>query len=117
VENLATGQPNRQVLAYALALQDPEANLSEANNLIKNINAKIFAMERITEAFAFQGNLYGAQYSIPTLISKTDQANFLSDILIGYMEGNVKMDERWKVFSESYVANQHHWIFYIDEND
>lgn len=117
VENLATGQPNRQVLAYALALQDPEVNVSEANNLIKNINAKIFAMERITEAFAFRDNLYGAQYSIPSLISKTDQANFLSDILIGYMEGNVKMDERWRVFSESYVANQHHWIFYIDEND
>lgn len=115
VENLTTGQPHRQVLAYALAMQNPEANSEEAYRLIKNLGAKFIAIQFLCRAFGFHSMLYQAQSHIPDFISGTDQAIFLRQILYGYSEQQQRA-ERWNEFEKYYITSNTQWINYIDEN-
>lgn len=88
ITNLATGQPNRQIIAHVLAMQDPEHNSEAAYAVIKNIGNKLDPTYRICRSFAFHGNLYGAQRQFLDNLSDQDHANFIWNILYGYRQGS-----------------------------
>jgi hypothetical protein len=74
-QNLTGFQPNRLVLSYALALQDPKKNMPEINKLIKNLPQKLFPIQSVSRAYAFNNQLYNARTLIPGLISNDDLAD------------------------------------------
>lgn len=116
IENLTTGQPHRQVLAYALTMQDPIANSPKAYQLIKNLGGKFIAMQRIGYSYSFHDELFLAMNNTPEFISDTDQAIFLWNILYGYDEGQSDHDKRWDEFKLYYEWTRTRWINYIDES-
>ena len=115
VENLTTGQPNRQVLGFAVAMRDPAAN-TEAYRLIKNIEAKFIGLQRVCQAQAFHGKLYEAKDNVPPFISDSDQAIFLWNILYGYSLAQPTTDDTWSEFNFYYDRIITQWINYIDES-
>jgi hypothetical protein len=116
VENVKTSQPNRRILANALMMLDASKNLTRAKELIKNSFLKFTSIQGICRSFAFYGNLYDARSNIPDFISASDEADFLSFILLGYSEGINKDPISWKSFDERYYSMQTLFILYIDEN-
>jgi len=116
VENLTTGQPHRQILAYARTLQDPVLNTPEANRLVKNLGGKSVTQQRICASFGFHNKLYDGRENIPPLISATDQAIFNWYILYGYGKNLNQPNESWNKFEYYRVKPATQWIFYIDEN-
>ncbi len=117
VENITGAQPNRNLLAYALMMQDPEKNLTKAYALIRNLPVKYTSMQEMCRAIAFHGDLYEAEKNIPESISASDQAAFLRKILAGYSEGNGGNDSSWNQYNISYPVLQYQYIAYIDENN
>lgn len=115
IENLTTGQPNRQNLSHALVMQNPSKNVDEAYLLIKNLGGKFNAMQRICQSFAFHGELYQAISNIPDFISDTDRAVFLWNIIHGFAEGTQTTSSSWVLFDTQYVTNNTRFINYIDE--
>jgi hypothetical protein len=116
VGNITIGQPHRQVLAYALTLQDPLNNTAEAKRLIKNLNAKFIAQQRIVMANGFNGLLYHGQKNFPPLLSDTDQAVFNWFLLYGYSKGFDLLPDSWYQFDRNIPRQNIEWIIYIDEN-
>ena len=117
VGNITTGQPHRQVLAFALAMQDPIGKSPEAYGLIKNLGGKFNAIQRICYSHGFHGELYAAQANIPQFISSTDEAVFLRNILSGYGDGDErKVPDEWLEFEAYYITIFTRWINYIDES-
>jgi len=116
-KDLATGQPNRQQLAYALALVDPVKNKDEEYRIIKNVNGKTFTMMRITRAYAFHANLYGGMENIPANISYSSRSNFLWGLLYGYNEGLADNDNAWSQFSRGHQWWIINWIPYVDDDE
>jgi len=114
VEEIGFGQPHRSILAYALMLQDPSKNLTEANRLIKNLQFKFFAIGLICRAEAINDQLYSAVQNIPSNISDTDQAGFLAEILYGTSQ-NMQSNPSWNHFNQYYNPGIAHWIIYLDE--
>ena len=117
VENTTGDQPNRRLLSYALMMQDPAKNSNEAYLLIKNLPVKFGAVQNISRSFAFYNDLYNAQARIPEAISGTDQADFFKFLLIGYSQGNEKVNPDWNEFTRRYQRNINAFILYIDENN
>jgi hypothetical protein len=116
IKSLSTGQPNRQLIAHALAMQDPWKNGPEAYKTIKNIGNKFDPSLRITRAFAFHGDLFGAQQQIIQNISDGDQARFLWNILYGYSQGKNENKSEWKQYNEiQQIGNR--FIGYVNENN
>ena len=117
IENLATGQPNRILIAYALAVQDPNKNSPEAYRIIKNIGNKSQPMTRISRSFAFHNNLHEAVNNMPSNLSDQDQAEFLFNIYFGYYESQVDQNGEWKEF----ISNTPWWlnsfIIYVNEDN
>jgi len=117
IENLSTGQPNRILIADALAMQDPLKNSPEAYKTIKNIGNKFWPALRISRAFAFHGDLYHAHQNTPENISDSDQAEFLWNILYGYADGLGSKRDDWKEFSSNYQWQNTRVIIYINEDN
>ena len=117
IENLSTGQPNRILLAYALAMQDPKGNSAEAYKAVKNIGNKLVPTLRISRSFAFNNDLYRAQQNIPENTSDTDQADFLWNIVYGYAEGTSIEKSDWKYFNSNYQRINTRFINYINEDN
>jgi hypothetical protein len=115
-ENITQGQPNRQLYAQALIMQDPLKNESEAYRVIRNIPNKSFALSNICRAYAFHGELFKAQNDIPAFISDSDLAVFLWYFLYGYEEGNSVPGKAWNNFNSNYYSGSNLYIRYIDEN-
>lgn len=113
---ITTGQPHRQVLAYAMTLRDPERYTPEANQLIKNLNAKSIAQQRMAIAYGFHGKLYAGVSNFPPFISDTDQAIFMRFLLYGYGKGSSINPASWRKYDYSLPRDQIEWIIYIDEN-
>ena len=105
------------MLAYALMMQDPEKNLSQAYALIRNLPVKYTSMQEMCRAIAFHGDLYEAGKNIPESISASDQTSFLRKILTGYTEGNGGYDSSWNQYNMSFPVLQYQYIAYIDENN
>jgi energy-coupling factor transporter ATP-binding protein EcfA2 len=116
-ENITNQQPNRRILAYALMLEDPSRNQSEAYALIRNLPTKFAAIQDIARAYAFRDQLYEAKAAIPDFISGSDQADFLDYILRGYSTGNSKLNANWESFDQSYAPWLNQNIKYVDENN
>jgi hypothetical protein len=116
VENLTTGQPHRQLIAYSITLQDPQGRTAEANRLIKNLGAKSVAQQRMAHAYGFHSLLYAGQQNFPPLISDTDRAIFTWWLLYGYQKGINHHPEAWQNFDRYQVRTNTEWINYIDEN-
>lgn len=116
VENLLTGQPHRQLIAYSITLQDAKARTDEANMLIKNLLAKNIAQQRIAHAYGFQSLLYEGRQNFPPFISTTDRAIFNWWLLEGYQLGINHQSAGWENFDSNYPKDIKEWIFYIDEN-
>jgi len=102
IENLTTGQPNRTMLSYALALQNNNQDLDKAYKVIKNVPFKFVGYERIARSIAFHQHLFDAYESIPENISDTDISIFLWNILYGYSISAGHVDENWKKYIENY---------------
>lgn len=117
VKNLTTGQPHRQVLAYAMTLDDPDARTTEANLLIKNLLGKSNAQRRIAHAHGFHSKLYSGLQNLPPLISDTDQSLFYWWLLYGYEMGTNHKPDGWQVFDQYQNRENIEWIGYIDENN
>ncbi len=117
IENLSTGQPNRILLAYALAMQDPDKNSDEAYTTIKNIGNKFWPRLRICRAYAFHGDLYGANQNIVENVSDADQAEFLWNILYGYSDGQDVKDKRWLEYTDNHFWQNTRFINYINEDN
>ncbi|MBZ5858417.1 nSTAND1 domain-containing NTPase [Flavihumibacter profundi] len=116
-ENVTTDQPNRQLLAFALAMQSPGKNATEINRLIKNLPQKFSAFKNTCRSYAFNGDLFGATDHIPNAISDNDQADFLATILYGYWEKDKVSGSEWAGFNEYYRPFITRYIQYVDENN
>ncbi len=116
IENITGEQPNRRVLSYALAMQDPAKNASQAYALIRNLPAKFAAIQDICRSFSFYNDLYKAETNIPDFISGSDEADFLWNILYGYSEGAGESGAEWKEFVQGYLQGINRFILYVDEN-
>lgn len=116
IENLSTGQPNRQLIAHVLVMQDPEKNAPEAYRTIKNIFNKFDPTLRISRSFAFHGDLFGARQQITGNISDGDQAQFLWNILYGYSQGKNENKMDWQQYSEIEKFNNRFIDYVTEEN-
>jgi energy-coupling factor transporter ATP-binding protein EcfA2 len=116
VGNVTSAQPQRQLIAYAITLQNPKGRTAEANLLIKNLGGKSNAQQRMTHAHGFKSLLYSGRQNFPPLISDTDQAAFTWWLLYGYQMGNNYFPDAWKSFDRYDVKTNTEWIGYIDEN-
>lgn len=117
-EFVTGGQPNRQVLAYALALQDPVKNRKEMDRLIKNLPQKLSSIRSTARSIAFHQQLFEARAHLPQLISDDDLAGSLWQILYGFGDANNKKDVgEWKEYKENYVSLIVRNINYEDESN
>jgi energy-coupling factor transporter ATP-binding protein EcfA2 len=102
IENLTTGQPNRTMLSYALALQNNKQDLDKAYRVIKNVPFKFVGYERMARSVAYHQHMFDAYESIPDNISDTDITVFLWNIMYGYSLSAGQVDENWKIYNENY---------------
>jgi hypothetical protein len=116
-QNVTGFQPNRLVLSYALAMQDPEKNLPEINKLIKNLPQKLFPIQATVRSFAFNDQLYNAQAYIPSLISDDDLANTQWYILYGHSLRNPDPRAEWQAYQKYYTQIFTRSINYQDESN
>jgi len=110
-------QPNRLVLSYALALQDPEKNIPEINKLIKNLPQKLFPTQSVCRAYAFNNLLYNARAYIPNLISDDDLADTNRYILYGYSLRSKESAPEWVNYNNNYIQIFTRSINYQDESN
>ena len=110
-------QPNRLVLSYALALQDPEKNMPEINKLIKNLPQKLFPIQSVSRAYAFNNQLYNARTLIPGLISNDDLADSFWYILYGYSFNGKDIAAEWKTYRDNDIQLFTRSINYQDESN
>ena len=117
-QNVKGWQPNRQVLAYALALQNPEKNKDEIYKLIKNLPQKMDAIRENARAKSFHQYLYDANSAIPGLISDDDIAGSLWQLLYSYNQGaNNHIGDQWNLYQSYYVGLIVRSINYEDESN
>jgi len=115
-ENRTNEQPNRGFLAYAIMMENPDANVSKAYSLIRNLPSKIDANKEICRSFAFHEELYEAVQNIPDFNSGSDQADFFWFILRGFGEGQSSDDGGWNKFLNGAIPRLNQNIIYVDEN-
>jgi energy-coupling factor transporter ATP-binding protein EcfA2 len=117
-QNVTGTQPNREVLAYALALQNPEKNKDEIYRLIKNLPQKMDAIRQNARASAFHQHLYEANSVIPALISDDDIAGSLWQVLYSYNQGgNNPVGDQWNLYQSYYLGLIVRSINYEDESN
>jgi len=116
-ENRTNNQPNRGLLAYALAMENPSENTPKAYTLIRNLGTKFEAIRDISRGVAFRNELYGAVKNIPANISSSDEADFIWAILLGYSEGKTETRNEWKKYIQGYPARLKMNIVYVDESN
>jgi len=117
-QNVTGGQPNRRMLAYALAMQDPQKNRNEINGLIKNLPEKLGAIRGTARSFAFNQDMYDAKAEIPALISDDDMAGSLWPILFEYARaGTRSVSPEWKTYQQNYLQLIIRNINYQDESN
>jgi len=102
IENLTTGQPNRTLLSYALALRNDKQDVDKAFKVIKNVPFKFVGYQRISRSIAFHQQLFDAYESIPDNISDTDISIFLWNILYGYSKSSGQVEDNWKIYNTNY---------------
>ncbi len=102
-QNVTGFQPNRQVIAFALSMQDPGKNMTEINRLIKNLPQKLAPIQATSRAFAFHNQLYNAQAHIPTLISTDDLALSNWFIYYGYSLSGVNAPADWNSYDRNNI--------------
>ena len=117
-ENRTNQQPNRGLLAYALAMENPSGNLAKSYSLIRNLPSKFEANSNICRSFGFHHELYNALANSPENISAVDYTDILWFTLMGYREGDgTTINPEWKQYIEYYVPRFSINITYIDENN
>jgi hypothetical protein len=114
--NIQDAQLNRQVLAYALALQDPVKNSQEIARLIKNLPQKLVPNRNTSRAFAFQDRLYDAYTHAPGLLSDDDRAGNIWMILYGYGLRHPNTSADWIPYNQNYLQITTRNIYYEDES-
>lgn len=114
IENLSTGQPNRILIAYALALKNDPNKLNDAYKVIKNLDGKSFPIELMCRSLAFHENLFDAMQNMPPDISDSDRALLLRAILQGYKRNEI--EKAWMEYSFSYSWFGLNPITYINES-
>jgi hypothetical protein len=81
-ENRTNDQPNRGLLAYALAMENPSENIPKAYALIRNLGTKFEAIRDISRGVAFRNELYRAEKNIPAIFPVV-----MRQILYGQSDG------------------------------
>ena len=115
LENPALFQPNRCQVAMAMMYVDPVRNRTDAYRTIKNSTDKDQAIQFFSQAFAFKGNLYGAEQQVPSLASIADKALFLYQIAKGYNLAKPQTD-KWRKFNDDEFLFSRRYLPYINEN-
>jgi hypothetical protein len=114
--NVQGAQLNRQVLAYALALQDPVKNQAEIAGLIKNLPQKLIPNRNTSRALAFRDRLYEAYNLAPGLLSDDDRAGNIWMILYGYGLKHPVESADWRTYNDNYLQLTTRNINYEDES-
>jgi hypothetical protein len=115
LENPALFQPNRCQVAIAMMYIDPVKNQGDAYHTIKNSTDKFQAIPFFSKAFAFRGNLYGAEQQVPSLVSMGDKGLFLYQITKGFNLAKPQTDG-WKKFNDNEFLFSRQYLPYINEN-
>jgi energy-coupling factor transporter ATP-binding protein EcfA2 len=116
IVNVKGVQFNREVIAYALALQDPEKNRAVMNQQIKNLPVKAGANSKLALAFAFHNKLYEADALNAGLIPDDDRTLILWMILHGKQMGEVPVNDIWRAYNENSLKLFTKTINYDDES-
>ncbi len=114
IENLATGQPNRSLIAYALALQNDTEKLKEGYSVIKNLQGKSLSIQLICRSLGYRGELFKAMQAIPSEASDDDRVQFIRNILQGYQYNEMK--PAWSKYSTNYFWFNLTPIPYVNES-
>lgn len=114
IENLSAGQPNRIYIAQALTMQDPAANVAEANRIVKNVDNKIDPSVYIARSFAFHQALYSAREHMPENLSDGDKALFIMNITEGHAAIRPAPKE-WEEFNEN-LGDFVNTIIFVNED-
>jgi energy-coupling factor transporter ATP-binding protein EcfA2 len=117
VTNLSSGQPNRILIAEALALRNPVANTDAAYDIVRNIYNKLAPTVRISRAYALRNDLYGATQQIDPNSSDGDMASFLVQIVYATNSRSGEIAPEWKDFTQGYFFQLTRFLNYVDEGD
>jgi energy-coupling factor transporter ATP-binding protein EcfA2 len=116
IVNVRGAQLNREVIAYALALQDPDKNRAAMNQQIKNLPVKARANSKLALAFAFHNQLYKADALNTGLIPDDDRTLILWMILFGRQLADTSDQDSWRAYNENYLKLFTKSIEYDDES-
>jgi hypothetical protein len=114
--DIKLGQPNRELIANALVMQNPTSNVAKAYGIIRNIPDKLTAIMEIGKSYGYYGKLYEANTAMPQFISHSDKASFYWYILLGYEHQLASPGEEWSNFDHNYIQFLLDNIKYLDEN-
>jgi hypothetical protein len=117
--NLTTVQPNRLVLAYALAMRNQDGDIAEAYRTLKNVDIKFQGIARICRSFASRGELFESSQNVPANISDVDNLRFVWNTVVGYGEGlNIQNDKpQWNEYVRNRFDDFYRPINYTDETN
>ncbi|WP_336515447.1 hypothetical protein [Pollutibacter soli] len=110
-------QPNREMIAAALALHPTTRNIDNAFSIIKNIPTRFYATSYICGALGFDDKLFEAKSNIPELCSDTDICDFYALILYNYNLRKKISGKEWDRYNSNYTPLSILDLRYIDENN
>jgi energy-coupling factor transporter ATP-binding protein EcfA2 len=117
LKDLSINQPNRQLISFALILQNPQANEAEAYRVIKNIFDKTSPIQRICRANALRGDLHSAQQHIITNINDNDLALFLWNMVYGNSLKQKHLPPQWQVYDSNHNFPLTRFIPFVNDDN
>jgi hypothetical protein len=115
--NLSTFQPNRLILANALAMRNHPGDIEEAYKTIKNVELKFACIGWFCRANASRGELFEASQNVLPNISDLDRLHFSMNMVIGYADRmNIeKAKPEWNDYVSSRQFDLFRPINYVNE--
>lgn len=95
VEN-TDAQPNRTVIAAALAFRNQGDDIAEAYRVIKNETLKARGIWWISRGLAFNNDLYGSFAAIPNNLNDDDICGYLYEVFHDYNRNNQPESPYWQ---------------------
>ena len=115
--NLGAFQPNRLILANALAMRNQPGDIEEAYKTIKNVELKFACIGWICRSYASRGELFEASQTVLPNISDLDKLHFTMNMVIGYADRlNIEKDKpEWNDYASSRLFENYRPINYVNE--
>jgi energy-coupling factor transporter ATP-binding protein EcfA2 len=99
VEN-TDAQPNRTVIAAALAFRNEGDDIEQAYRVIKNEQLKARGIWWISRGLAFNNDLYGSYAAIPDNLNDDDVCGYLYEVFHDYNRNNQPESPFWQRYEE-----------------